>query len=169
MTFRGERHLILGLWTGWAVLGAAGLGLLAFALFSNRALRPLPKLPGIGLAVEAPRGNPDVEALAGKRMSKGVAERSVNLPKASGPAPIDSVLRLKGVMDFGKARPAEAVVELLSERKTGSFLAGDKLGQSGAVLKAVGETVVVEYERRRWKLTYKGAQELPAAAVGDNR
>jgi hypothetical protein len=170
VTFRGERRLVASLWAAWAVAGVAGLGLLAFALFSSRPLRTLPKLPDLAPGVEVPKGRPEVEALAGKRMSKGVAERSPELPKAAaGPAPIDAVIRLKGVMDFGPTRGAMAVLELPGENKTKSFQAGDKIGQTGAVLKAVGETVVVEYERRRWKLTYKGALELPAAAVGDNR
>ncbi|HEX7900578.1 MAG TPA: hypothetical protein VF950_22625 [Planctomycetota bacterium] len=154
------------------MLGIAGLGLLAWALFSSRPRHPLPSVPtdlvltpvGAGYRV-----NPTVEALAGRRMSKGIAELPREASKAAaGPAPIDSLIRLKGILDYGASKPAVAVFELPAERKTMSFQAGDKIGGTGAVLREVGETVVVEYERRRWKLTYKGAQELPAT-VGDNR
>jgi hypothetical protein len=173
LTYRGERRLVRTLWGAWVVLGAAGLGVLAFALFSSRAPRPFPKVASeVNLAptVGGPRVNPDVETLAAKRMSKAVAERPRDLPKAAaGPAPIDSLIRLKGVMDFGPPQGSVAVLELPAEQKTRSFQPGDKIGETGAVLKTVGETVVVEYDKRRWKLTYKGAQELPADPVGDNR
>jgi len=171
VTVRGERRLVTVLWSAWAVLGVAGLATLAFALFSNRAPRSFKKGPAeLALAKSFELVKPEVEALAGKRMSKAVPERARAAPRASaGPAPIDSVIRLKGVMDFGKDKGAVAVLELPAERKTRSFQPGDTIGQTGAVLKAVGETVVVEYESRRWKLTYKGAQELPADPVGDNR
>ena len=173
MTNRGERRLVRSLWAAWAVLGAAGLGVLALALFTTRPARPLPKVPAglvLARADAGPRLAGDVEGLAGKRMSKAVAERPREAAKGpAGPSPIDAVVRLKGVMDFGPKQGAVAVLELPGEQKTKSFQAGDKIGRTGAVLKAVGETVVVEYDGRRWKLTYKGAQELPAAAVGDNR
>ncbi len=175
MTYRGERRLVRAFWAAWAVLGAAGLGLLAFALFSSGSSRPLPAIPDNLLRGEDAAGlkaKPDLEALAGKRMSKGMAERPRPAAKpvaAAGPAPIDSLIRLKGVMDFGPKQGAIAVLELPAEQKTKSFQAGDAIGQTGAVLKVVGEAVVVEYDQRRWKLTYKGAQELPAAPLGDSR
>jgi hypothetical protein len=173
MTHRAERLLVRVLWTAWGALAAGGLCGLAAALFLSRPPRELPRVPELVLAGAGSSGRADgaIEALAAKRMSKHVAvEAPRELPKGpSGPVPLDSIIRLRGIMNFGEKAPAVAVLELPGEQKTRSFQAGDTISKTGAVLKAVGETVVVEYDRRRWKLTYKGAQELPAATLGDNR
>lgn len=172
MTRRGERRLAAALWTLFAALSAGGLGLLAFALFSPRPVPALPELPAdarLSLPEIRP-ADPGVEALARRTLTRRVAERPrEEAPAAAGPVPIDSLLKLKGILDFGGKQPSLAVIEILGDRKTKAYQAGDKLGGSGAVLRQVGDSVIVEYDRRRYKLGYKGAREIPANSVGDNR
>ena len=169
MTRRGERRLATALWTLYGVLGAAGLGVLALALFLPPKPAGLPSAPVPAVISPLVLG-PGGDELASRRMTRRVAERPREAAAGpKGPAPIDQVVRLKGILDFGAGKPALAVLEMPSERKTKSFQAGDSIGTTGAVLKSVGESVIVEYEKKRWKLTYKGAQEIPAGAVGENR
>jgi len=169
VTARGERRLGTALWTLYGILGAAGLAVLALALFipPKPAEFPRPPAPAPVLSISAGGGNELASRLLTRRVAAPPKDDAVAGPK--GPAPIDQVVRLKGVLDFGAAKPAVAVLELPGERKTKSFQAGDKIGTTGAVLRTVGESVIVDYEKRRWKLTYKGAQEIPGGAVGDNR
>jgi len=170
VTVRGERILVRSLWTAFGLFGAAGLGVLAYALFTPRPILPPPAIPEIAVRPEPLRApDPSIEALARLRMSRRLEEGPREPTTGpSGPVPIDSILRLKGVLDFGGKQPSLAVIELAGERKTRAYQAGDKIGGSGAILHEVGDQVVVEYDRRRYRLTYKGAKDL-GSPVGDRR
>ena len=170
MTARGERVLARSLWTLFALLSVSGLGMLGYALFTPRPVPALPAIPETPLAAGPLRvPDPSVEELARRRMTRRIEERpKAEAPAAAGPIPIDSILKLKGVLDFGGKQPSLAVIELPGERKTKAYQAGDKIGGTGAVLREVGESVVVEYDRRRYQLTYKGAKDM-GSPVGDKR
>jgi hypothetical protein len=47
-----------------------------------------------------------------------------------------------------------------------AYKAGDKVGETGVVIKDVKDFVIVEFEKRRFKVTFLGIQELPANVVG---
>jgi len=83
---------------------------------------------------------------------------------AAGPLPLESMVKLTGILDFGGKSPTIAVIETPQESK--GYKAGDAVGETGAVVRTVTDYVVLEFARKRYKLTFKGVEELPANAVG---
>ena len=95
-------------------------------------------------------------------MSKPIT-RPVELPPAPPPRsaapPLDSIVRLAGIADFGDSH--QAMIEILSGGETKGYQVGDILGQIPATVRSINEEVTVEYDGKIWKLTYGGARELP--------
>jgi type II secretory pathway component PulC len=77
---------------------------------------------------------------------------------------LDRLIKLTGILDFAGKQPTLAVIETPSESK--AYKAGDKVGETGVTVKDVKDYVVIEYEKRRFKVTFLGIQELPSTAVG---
>lgn len=167
MSPKRERHLAGSLWSLYGVLALAGLGLLAEALFVSRTpdsfTFPAPAAPGTpGLRPAAP----DLDLLAAKPMTRRItAPVAPPASKAQGVA-LDSLLRLTGILDFGGKSPSIAVIELPSTGESKGYKAGDAIGETGAVVKEVAEFVLFEHGKRRFKLTFKGVEEMPLRPVG---
>lgn len=166
MTRRQEHLLSRGLWTLYAVLTAGGLALLAEALFLPRPARPFElKLPpgeaASGLALPVTR-----DGLVERRFTRRIAAAAA--PAAPvGKAPdlsLDRLIKLTGILDFDGKKPTLAVIETPTDSK--AYKAGDKVGETGVLIRDIKDYVIVEYERRRFKVTFLGIQELPANAVG---
>jgi hypothetical protein len=155
-----------GLWTLYAVLAVGGLALLAEALFVPRPPRPFTlKMP----SVEAT--NPLQLLLGGKDslVDRRFTRRVAAAPAPAGPAKprdltLDQLIKLTGILDFGGKQPTLAVIEATGESK--AYKAGDKVGETGVLIKDIKDYVVVEFEKRRFKVTFAGIQELPANSFG---
>lgn len=170
MTRRREVLLIGVLWTACGLLAACIPAYVAFILSMEETPLHLPDVLGAGAVQQVRQDDPAIDILAGKPLSRKIPEPPPAAAPPPPPAtPIESLLKLKGVMDYAGRQPSVAVIELLAEQKIRAFLPGEKLGQSGAVLVEAGETVIVEYALRRYRLTYKDIREVPTAPVGLDR
>lgn len=162
-----EKLLVRGLWALHATLAALGLGLFAEALFAPRPAHPFAvKLPAAEAVTELRPLGSEGESLAARRFTRRVAV-SVPSSQAAAKAPdqsLDRLIKLTGILDFGGKKPNLAVIETPTESK--AYKAGDRVGETGVVVKDVKDFVIVEFEKRRFKVTYLGIQELPADAVG---
>jgi hypothetical protein len=161
-----EKMLARGLWTLYAVLAVGGLALLAEALFVPRPPRPfafkMPSAEAMNTLQPLPAAK---DGLIDKRFTRRVA--SVAAP--AGPAKprdltLDQLIKLTGILDFGGKQPTLAVIEATGESK--AYKTGDKVGETGVLIKDIKDYVVVEFEKRRFKVTFAGIQELPANAFG---
>jgi hypothetical protein len=165
---KADRRVAATLWAIYGVLAVAGLALLAEALFVRRdpelpAFAP-PSIPSpLELRHALP---PPVEALANRRMTRKVAARpSQAAAIAAAPPALESLVHLTGILDFGGKSPSVAVIETPTETK--GYRPGDSVGSTGALVRSVTDYVILEFEKKRYKLTFKGMEELPAKAVGD--
>jgi hypothetical protein len=117
--------------------------------------------------LEGRRSEPqDVVMLARRKMSKAIVKPVVAppAPPPKPPAPpLETVVRLAGIMDFGAGVPKEAFIETRAGGRTKAYKAGDAIEGPSAVVKAVTDTVLVEYDGKLWRLSQRGA-ELVASA-----
>lgn len=171
MTPRAERRVRRGI-ISCAVLfglGAAGFSVDAFLL--PQKTRPVV----LEDASSLPNGTPDngdsrdLAALARQKMTKTIVKvvppPPPPPPKPPAP-PLDSLVRLTGVIDFGDQVPKEAFIETRQNTQTRAYKPGDTIGNSGAMVKTIGDYVIVEYDGKLWKLTPRSAELLSADPVG---
>jgi type II secretory pathway component PulC len=150
----------------WAIYGSLALGgvvLLADALFFP--FKPAStRLPDDVVPLQSD-GRQSLEKLATTRMSRRIAPRpaAVQAPVQAA-VPLESVLRLTGILDFENASPSVAVIELSGESK--AYRPGDRVGETGAIVLKIADGVLLEYQRKRFRLTFKGLKEVPSDALG---
>ena len=65
-----------------------------------------------------------------------------------------------GFLDYGPQNPREAFIEIRSTNQTKAYRVGDALPNLGAVVKAISDGVVMEYDGKLWKLTDRGVQPV---------
>jgi hypothetical protein len=162
-----EKLVARGLWTLYAVLAVGGLALLAEALFVPRRPRPFDlKLPSAEAQIVLSPLPTVKDALLGRRFTRRVAGVAAAPATSAKPQelPLDRLIKLTGILDFGGKQPTLAVIETPVESK--AYKAGDRVGETGVLIKDIREYVVVEFESRRFKVTFLGIQELAANAVG---
>jgi type II secretory pathway component PulC len=161
-----ERLLRRGLWTLYGVLAAGGFATLAVALFV-----PLPAR-SFTLRTQDVQTATTLQPLPGakdgllvRRFTRRVAEVARSAaPSKPQPIALEQLIKLTGILDFGGKQPTLAVIEATGESK--AYKAGEKVGETGAVVKDIKDYVIVDFEKRRFKVTFTGIQELPANAVG---
>jgi hypothetical protein len=148
-------------------LSVLGLAILAVALFIPRVPQPfiLTGLPRFETGPSLPVLSLE-NGLAGKMMSRrfqGTPAPDQTKPMSTS---IENLIRLSGIMDFGSKQPSLAIIEIISAKESKAYKSGDKVGETGIRVREIGETVIVEYENRRYRLTPMGVQELPTRALG---
>lgn len=164
MTRSREKVLTRALWTLYGVLAAGGLALLGFALFApSRTVPFVLKVPAAKKSL--PTLTLSQDGLADRRFTRRVAASATpEGPARAQAVTLDQLVKLTGILDFGGKQPTLAVIEATGESK--AYKAGDKVGETGVVVKDIKEYVVVEFEKRRFRVTFAGIQELPANSVG---
>jgi len=166
VTGKQEKVLALGLWTLYACLAVVGLVLLAESLFVPRPSHPfelrLPSVEALSALTMLPGGK---DRLVDHRFTRRVAA-VLPAETAAKPQdlPLDRLIKLTGILDFSGKQPTLAIIETPSESK--AYKAGDRVGETGVLIKDVKDYVIIEFERRRFKVTFQGIQELPVNALG---
>ena len=166
MTRSREKVLARGFWTLYALLAVAGLGLLAQALFVPRTPRPFAlKMPSVEEMNALRPLTAGKDGLVDRRFTRRVAGTATAAASAKPQAlSLDQLIKLTGILDFGGKKPSLAVFEATGESK--AYKTGDNVGETGVTVKDIKDYVIVEYEKRRFKVTFAAIQELPANSVG---
>ena len=166
MTRSQEKHLSRALWTLYGVLAIGGLGLLTEALFVPHLPRPfvlrLASAESTTVLTLLPAAK---DGLIDRRFTRRVA--AVAAPAAAAKPPdfsLDRLIKLTGILDFGGKQPTLAVIETPTDSK--AYKAGDPVGETGVTIKSIKDYVIIDFEKRRFKVTFLGIQELAADAVG---
>jgi hypothetical protein len=161
MTPHVERLWRILLWGGAALLGVGALSLVILALLYPRMPRPLPAISVAALPA-APKLSPqEVDTFARKSMSRAIVKPAPPPPPKPVLPPLDMVIRLSGIIDYGPDNPREAFIEIRQTSQTKSYRVGDQVPSIGAVVKGIADGVVIEYDGKLWKLTDRGV--TPAA------
>ncbi|HEV3029549.1 MAG TPA: hypothetical protein VG457_18370, partial [Planctomycetota bacterium] len=140
MKVRRARRIAATLWVLYGVLSLAGLAILAEALFIPRHPHPF-KLAGL------PRTEPasslpvlaTQDGLAGKPMTRRIQGTAALAQAKATVIPIESLIRLSGIMDFGGKQPSLAVIEILGGSESKAYKSGDKIGETGVRVQEIGE------------------------------
>ena len=168
MTPRGERHvreILLGS-AGVILLGGVALG--TWTVFRPLAPRAIPE-PERSLSAPAPSyTSQDLEMVSRKKLSRAIVKVAPPPPPKPVVPPLDLIVRLSGIIDYGADSPREAFIEMRASNQTRSYKAGDALPGIGAVVKGISDSVLVEYDGKLWKLTDRGAQPVtdPVSSSG---
>ena len=165
MTPAAERRLARGFWALAGLIFAAALAIGGIALLHPPALRPLPE---DAAKVEKPLpqlSQAEIDAFARQAMSRAVVKAAPPAPPKLVVTPLDLLIRLSGIINYGPGSPPEAFIEIRSSTETKGYKEGDSLGNVKAVVKSVSDAVVLEYDGQLWKLTERGVQALSATAV----
>src|SRR6185503_10469251 len=112
MTPRGERRVAACLWTVALVLAVGAISLAGIALFRPRGVRPLPPA-----AASRPLGGPrltpqEIEAVSRRQMSRSIVKAAPPPPPKPVVPPLEMVVRLSGIIDYGAGAPREAFIEI---------------------------------------------------------
>ncbi len=171
MSPRAERRVRMLLWGMAALLlvGSVALAARALAFPSPLGGAALDGVPSGGRKDAQDLGQDEIAAFARKKMSRTI----VKPPPAPPPPPpkpqvppLDTLVRLSGITAFRNGQPPEALIESRRENQTRSYKVGEAIGTSGAIVREIADVVLVEYDSRRWKLSFTGVEALPAAPVG---
>ena len=135
------------------VAGAVALVSSAFLKEAAPVNAPPPRAERSLGAVEAGSAirDPKVSKLAGIRMSKTVVPKSEAAAKPAAPR-LETLVRLKGIMDFGDPKLNEAIIEETRTGTSQSYRAGDRLKGVEAVVKKVDAGATLEYEGKEVRL-----------------
>jgi hypothetical protein len=98
-------------------------------------------------------------------MSRAIVKAAPPPPAKPVVPPLDMVVRLSGIMDYGPQNPREAFIEVRSSGQTTAYRPGDAVAPVGAIVKSISDGVVIEYDGKIWKLTDRGAAPVPADPV----
>jgi len=161
MTPRGERLCRILLWGGAALLGVGALTIVVLATFYPRPPRPLPAISVVAIPAAPKLSAKEVDTFARKPMSRAIVKPTPPPPPKPVVPPLDMVVRLSGIIDYGPDSPREAFIEMRQTGQTKSYRVGDSLPSIGASVKGIADGVVMEYDSKLWKLTDRGA--TPAA------
>lgn len=169
MTPRGERRMRAYLWGGGGLVAAAALALASVAVFHPLSPRPLP-VQNAAAPTGAPKISPqELAAFAHRKMSRAIVKPVMPPPPKPVVPPLDMVVRLSGIIDYGPESPREAFIEIRLSGQTKSYRVGDSVPSIGAVVKGITDGVVVEYDGKLWKLTDRGATPVaidPVSTAG---
>jgi len=169
MTPRAERRTRMAISTFALALLLGSLALGGFSLLYPLQPRPLPQVERSAEKKLSGMTAPELDAFARKRISRAIVKQAPPPPPKPVLPPLDSLVRLSGIMDYGPESAREAFIEARSNSQTKSYRVGDVLAASGAQVKAITDGVVLEYDGKLWKLTDRGAVALPGEPVSGKK
>ncbi|MBI3828867.1 MAG: hypothetical protein HY291_05090 [Planctomycetes bacterium] len=164
------RNLILA---AAGLLLLAGIGLAAWAFTENeeppQSLEPKAATAGKTSPELAP-ANPQLDQLARAKMTRTVTPKAATTAKAAAPA-LDSLIRIKGIMDYGDPKSNEAIIEDVKSGRAQSYRAGDRLQGVDAVVTQVDSGVSIQYDGKTVRMEVRGNEQSegkPMASPGSN-
>jgi len=154
------------LWLGRGLFALAGLaalaacGLVALTAFEQPDAGAEAVLPACG-AERKPQSSapahPALEKLAQTNMTRTVAPKAAASQKPVAP-PLEALIRVKGIMDYGDPKTNEAIIEDLRSGQAQNYKAGDKLKDLDALVKQVDVAVTLEYDGKTIRMDTRGGE-----------
>lgn len=145
----------------------------AIALAVKTFLSPpeLPKMPSETVAaekkIEQAIQDPKIAKLLSSKMNKTVVPRVEVVQKPVAPA-LSTLLRVKGIMDFGDPKTTEAIIEIIRGNQIKTFKVNDTVAEVGATVTQIDAGVTFNYDGKSVKLSVNSGEsaDLPPTAGG---
>ncbi len=82
---------------------------------------------------------------------------------------LETLIRVKGIMDFGDPKSMEAIIETMRASRTANYKVGDTIESVGAVVTKIDSAVTFNYDGRSITLNVNSgeAAEAPPPAAGN--
>ena len=100
---------------------------------------------------QAVPSDPGITRLAGLKMTRSSVGPRKEAAKPAAPT-LSSLIRVKGIMDFGDPKTNEAIIENARTNEARSYRVGDTLQGIPAVVTAIDEAVTFTYEGKPVRL-----------------
>ena len=119
---------------------------------------------------KAPVLDAKIERLAESRLNKTIIAAKTEAPPKPPAAPLASLIRVKGIMDFGDPKNNEAIIEHIKSTQTKSYRAGETLQDVGAVIVHIDSGVTFKYDGKDIRLNVNSEEsaEIPPTAGSGN-
>jgi len=148
----------------------ASLALSYGLLFGAPPVKPetLPaKSGGVAQAQIPSTPNPKIAQLAQTRMSKTIIVKPVVIEKpVPPPLPgLSTLIKIKGIMDFGDPKTNEALIENVKSSQTKGYKVGESVQDVNAVVKGIDTGVLFEYGGKEVRLGIQSNESAEVAPV----
>lgn len=126
-----------------------------------------PKLPPAAIASEKKiephvQADPKIAKLLSSRMNKTIVPRVEVVQKPPAPA-LSSLLRVKGILDFGDPKTAEAIIEIIRGNQIKTFKVNDTIVEVGATLTHIDTAVTFNYDGKSVRLSVNSGESADVA------
>lgn len=149
-----------------ALVVAAGLVVYKAVTYAPPAITIKEVKPAAQAAPEQRTQDDEITQLAGAKMTRTVVPTVEAVPPKP-PAPkLSSIVRLKGIMDFGDPKTNEVILENVRTNQTRGYKAGQSVDGVDAKILKIDNDVLIEYDGQKIKLKIDGeeaAEALPLA------
>jgi hypothetical protein len=145
-----ERVAVQGAWMAFVCVTLAAIGMVALLVARPPVPAQLPEVKPPMAKPATPARDPLLEQLASAQMTRKVeavketAKRTV--------MPLNSMIRLKGTMDFGDPKSNEAIIENLRTNETKSYRVGQVVEGPNAKVLKIDQAVTFTYEGQEVRL-----------------
>lgn len=113
----------------------------------------------------AEKSDPKLERLATSRMTRTVVPRQVIVQKPVAPD-LNTLIRVKGILDFGDPKSNEAVIETLRNNQTRNYRVGDTIPDINAVISKIDTAVTFEYDSKTLRIEIKSNDRTELSPIG---
>ena len=113
--------------------------------------------------------DPKLAKLSDLKMSKAGAAIVEAVSKPAVP-PLSSMIRVKGIMDFGDPKSTEAIIESIRLNKTNNYKSGQAIEGVSATVTKIDSAVTFNYDGKTVTLGVNGGEsaEIPPTANNGN-
>lgn len=113
--------------------------------------------------------DPKLARLSQLKMSKAGVVVIETVTKPAAP-PLSSMIRVKGIMDFGDPKSTEAIIESIRINKTNNYKSGQAVEGVSATVTKIDSAVTFNYDGKAVTLSVNGGEsaEVPPTASNGN-
>ena len=112
--------------------------------------------------------DPKIAKLLASKMNKTVVPRVEVVQKPAAPS-LSTLIRIKGIMDFGDPKTTEAIVEIIKANQVKTYKVNDTIVEVGATVTSIDSAVTFNYDGKSVKLSVnsgESAEVAPTAGGG---
>ena len=156
------------------VMLLSAMVLLVYA-FSSAGLRPeqtvvVPDMNPVQNGQKSAALSPKIEKLAQTQLNKTIIAAKTEAAPKPPAASLGSLIRLKGIMDFGDPKNNEAIIEHIKSNQTKSYRVGESVQDVGAVIVHIDNGVTFKYDGKDVRLNVNSEEsaEIPPTAGSGN-